>query len=124
MTAKGQKGPLSDGAWSAECTMRLFAWCLIVSGLVLGSIFASYAIHETTMHEALSRGPERSARGTNLCSLRCLSTSGPRTVSADNDAGARDSDRETSGKDRDLDGGRGKRDGRVRPGTSRGAPAT
>ena len=34
-------------------TMRLFAWCLIVSGLVIGSIFVSYAIHATTMHEAV-----------------------------------------------------------------------
>jgi hypothetical protein len=33
--------------------MRLFAWCLIVSGLVIGSIFVSYAIHATTMHEAV-----------------------------------------------------------------------
>jgi hypothetical protein len=33
--------------------MRLFAWCLIVAGLVIGSISVSYAIHKTTMHEAV-----------------------------------------------------------------------
>src|SRR5438445_261735 len=33
--------------------MRHFAWCLIVSGLVIGSIFVSYAIHATTMDEAV-----------------------------------------------------------------------
>ena len=33
--------------------MRLFAWCLVVAGLLIGSIFVSYAIHETTTREAV-----------------------------------------------------------------------
>jgi hypothetical protein len=33
--------------------MRVFAWCLVVAGVVIGSISVSYAIHETTTREAV-----------------------------------------------------------------------
>jgi hypothetical protein len=33
--------------------MRVFAWCLVVAGLATGSIYVSYAIHETTTREAV-----------------------------------------------------------------------
>ena len=33
--------------------MRVFAWCLVVAGLVIGSISVSYATYETTTREAV-----------------------------------------------------------------------
>ncbi len=33
--------------------MRVFAWCLVVAGLVIGSIYISYATYETTTREAV-----------------------------------------------------------------------
>ena len=33
--------------------MHVFAWCLVVAGLVIGSISVSYATHETTTREAV-----------------------------------------------------------------------
>ena len=33
--------------------MRFFAWCLVVAGLVIGSIYISYATYETTTREAV-----------------------------------------------------------------------
>jgi len=33
--------------------MRVFACCLVVAGLVIGSIYISYATYETTTREAV-----------------------------------------------------------------------
>src|SRR5207253_10660286 len=33
--------------------MRVFAWCLVVAGLVIGSLSVSYASYETTTREAV-----------------------------------------------------------------------
>src|SRR5437870_5367323 len=33
--------------------MRVFAWCLVVAGVVIGSISVSYATYETTTREAV-----------------------------------------------------------------------
>jgi hypothetical protein len=51
-------------------TMRLFAWCLVVAGLVIGPISVSYAIHETTTREAV--WIQRELSGQNAARLRQL----------------------------------------------------
>ena len=48
--------------------MRLFAWCLVVVGLVIGSISVSYATYETTMHEEV--WIQRELRSQNAARLR------------------------------------------------------
>ncbi len=50
--------------------MRLFAWLLVVAGLVIGSISVSYATHETTMHEEV--WIQRELRSQNAARLRRL----------------------------------------------------
>jgi hypothetical protein len=50
--------------------MRLFAWCLVVAGLVIGSISVSYATHETTMHE--EAWIQRELQSQNAARLRRL----------------------------------------------------
>jgi len=47
---------------------RLFAWCLVVVGLVIGSISVSYATYETTMHEEV--WIQRELRSQNAARLR------------------------------------------------------
>jgi len=50
--------------------MRVFAWCLIVAGLAIGSISVSYATHETTTREAVWIQRELSSQ--NAARLRQL----------------------------------------------------
>lgn len=50
--------------------MRAFPWLLVVTGLVIGSISVSYAIHETTMHE--EAWIQRELRSQNAARLRRL----------------------------------------------------
>ena len=50
--------------------MRVFAWCLVVAGLVIGSISVSYATYETTTREAVWIRRELSSQ--NAARLRRL----------------------------------------------------
>jgi len=50
--------------------MRVFAWCLVVAGLVIGSISVSYATYETTTREAVWIRRELSSQ--NAARLRQL----------------------------------------------------
>jgi hypothetical protein len=50
--------------------MRVFAWCLVVAGLVIGSISVSYATYETTTRKAVWIRRELSSQ--NAARLRRL----------------------------------------------------
>jgi hypothetical protein len=50
--------------------MRAFAWCCVVAGLVIGSIYVSYATYETTTHEGVWIQRELSSQ--NAARLRRL----------------------------------------------------
>ena len=49
----GSPGAMPYDAQARGRDARCFAWCLVVAGLVIGSISVSYATYETTTREAV-----------------------------------------------------------------------
>ena len=71
MTCKSESPGAMPYDAQARDVMRVFAWCCVVAGLLIGSISASYALHETTTREAV--WIRRELQSNDIARLRRLS---------------------------------------------------